>query len=334
MRESYSGFSFYTAYIFYERLYLKMDTENSDGHTEQHEEAVVHPGHYNQYQGFEVIDVCEQLRAPDGSGNFNRGNAFKYLARAGWKNPSKQVEDLEKAVFYLQREIGRVKSIDEQTSSKFKEALEVLKSSTRTNIPSMFDEVEERHEKIFATLTSDVNVRWKRVVYGAEYGFYAPYMSFGRWTDKLLSQIDTMFKLHPGESIVLLRSDACFKPATQNLPRPKCPYCNQTMERFLGDTTVLVCEKHAVAAVLVRQRREDTSKAIIDRPVTEISPGAWDLVPTPPPCRNCGWGMPTCAAHTLTHYCPKGCGRFVLHTHRNNGEDVFAWRFKLNGNQS
>lgn len=65
--------------------------------------------HYNQYQGFEVIDVCEELRAPDGSGGFNRGNAFKYLARAGWKSPEKHVEDLEKAKNYIQREIDRVK---------------------------------------------------------------------------------------------------------------------------------------------------------------------------------------------------------------------------------
>jgi hypothetical protein len=71
-------------------------------------DQVSHPRHYNQYTGFEVIDVCEQLRAPDGTGNFNRGNAFKYLARAGWKKPEKHVEDLEKAVFYIQREIDRI----------------------------------------------------------------------------------------------------------------------------------------------------------------------------------------------------------------------------------
>jgi uncharacterized protein DUF3310 len=73
------------------------------------EDVVNHPSHYTQYHGFEVIDVCEQLRAPDESGNFNRGNAFKYLARAGWKNPDKHVEDLEKAEFYIRREIERIK---------------------------------------------------------------------------------------------------------------------------------------------------------------------------------------------------------------------------------
>lgn len=69
---------------------------------------VAHPPHYNQYKDFEVIDVCEQLVGPDGKSGFNLGNAFKYLARAGWKNPDKHIEDLQKAKFYIEREIQRV----------------------------------------------------------------------------------------------------------------------------------------------------------------------------------------------------------------------------------
>ena len=42
--------------------------------------------------------------------NFCRGNAIKYIVRAGLKDPSKEVEDLEKAVFYLNREIENLKS--------------------------------------------------------------------------------------------------------------------------------------------------------------------------------------------------------------------------------
>lgn len=72
--------------------------------------------HYNQYSGFEVIDVCEQLRSPDGTGGFNRGNAFKYLARAGWKDPGnrkKEIEDLRKAMNYVEREIKRLEALVE-----------------------------------------------------------------------------------------------------------------------------------------------------------------------------------------------------------------------------
>lgn len=80
------------------------------------DDAVNHPNHYNQYDGFEVIDVCNQLRSSDGSGNFARGNAFKYLARAGWKDQgsvTKEIEDLKKAKFYILCEIARLERSQE-----------------------------------------------------------------------------------------------------------------------------------------------------------------------------------------------------------------------------
>jgi len=42
--------------------------------------------------------------------NFQRGNALKYTVRAGKKDPSKEIEDLQKAIWYLQKEIQFVKS--------------------------------------------------------------------------------------------------------------------------------------------------------------------------------------------------------------------------------
>lgn len=64
-------------------------------------DAVNHPSHYTSYKGIEIIDLTEQM-------NFNRGNAVKYIARAGLKNPNTEIEDLEKAVWYIQREIDRL----------------------------------------------------------------------------------------------------------------------------------------------------------------------------------------------------------------------------------
>ena len=63
------------------------------------------PAHYTQYRGFEVIDFTEQM-------NFNRGNAVKYIARAGAKDPDREVEDLRKARWYIDREIARVNGPD------------------------------------------------------------------------------------------------------------------------------------------------------------------------------------------------------------------------------
>lgn len=60
--------------------------------------TVNHPSHY-QSNGLEAIDVIEAYFYD----SFNLGNAFKYMARAGKKND--YVEDLQKAVWYLEREI-------------------------------------------------------------------------------------------------------------------------------------------------------------------------------------------------------------------------------------
>lgn len=68
--------------------------------------SVNHPSHYNMGR-IEVIDAIEAWGFGEG---FNRGNAIKYIARAGRKDPSKEIEDLEKAKFYIDAEINRLKS--------------------------------------------------------------------------------------------------------------------------------------------------------------------------------------------------------------------------------
>ena len=67
-------------------------------------EEVNHPDHYLQSTGFEVIDVIEAWDL-----NFCLGNAVKYIARAGIKNPEKKKQDLEKAVWYIERVIESLK---------------------------------------------------------------------------------------------------------------------------------------------------------------------------------------------------------------------------------
>lgn len=64
-------------------------------------DMVNHPPHYTFYQGLEIIDLTEQM-------NFCKGNAVKYICRAGLKNPDTEIEDLEKAIWYLKREIERI----------------------------------------------------------------------------------------------------------------------------------------------------------------------------------------------------------------------------------
>ena len=68
------------------------------------DDPVNHPSHYTS-GSIEVIDFIEDQKFP-----YHLGNAVKYICRAGKKDPDKTVEDLEKAVWYLNRYIGLLSS--------------------------------------------------------------------------------------------------------------------------------------------------------------------------------------------------------------------------------
>lgn len=64
--------------------------------------TVVHPDHYGGDVPTEPIKVIRAWGL-----NFALGNAVKYLSRAGRKDPAKKLEDLSKAIFYVEDEIQR-----------------------------------------------------------------------------------------------------------------------------------------------------------------------------------------------------------------------------------
>lgn len=71
-------------------------------------EAVDHPKHYNSLGdgSIECIDVVEHM-------SFNLGNATKYIWRSGLKSPD-AITDLSRAIWYINREIERLKSMGGQ----------------------------------------------------------------------------------------------------------------------------------------------------------------------------------------------------------------------------
>jgi hypothetical protein len=70
------------------------------------------PPHYNTGK-IEVISYIE-----DKGLGFHLGNAVKYISRAGHKDPSKYIEDLKKAVWYVEREINRAQVRETELSIK------------------------------------------------------------------------------------------------------------------------------------------------------------------------------------------------------------------------
>jgi hypothetical protein len=64
-------------------------------------EQVNHPQHYggedNPYEAIKVIEAWDL--------DFHLGNTVKYISRAGKKGPDKELQDLNKALWYLKRKI-------------------------------------------------------------------------------------------------------------------------------------------------------------------------------------------------------------------------------------
>ena len=62
-------------------------------------DAVNHPSHYTE-GNIEVIEYIEDKKL-----GYCLGNAVKYISRAGKKDPAKEIEDLQKADWYIKRRI-------------------------------------------------------------------------------------------------------------------------------------------------------------------------------------------------------------------------------------
>lgn len=82
---------------------------------QEKEDKVNSPSHYSYLKklaGVEVIDITRHL-------DFDLGNAVKYILRAGHKteegydNKAKTIEDLKKAIFYIN---DKIKTLEDETN--------------------------------------------------------------------------------------------------------------------------------------------------------------------------------------------------------------------------
>jgi len=65
-------------------------------------DPVNHPSHYTDGK-IEVIDFIEDKKF-----GYCLGNAIKYISRAGKKNKETEIEDLQKAIWYINRRISEL----------------------------------------------------------------------------------------------------------------------------------------------------------------------------------------------------------------------------------
>lgn len=105
-----------------------MSEENPQNNLSVVKETINHPDHYggknNIYEAIKVIEAWEL--------GFCLGNTIKYISRAGKKDKFKELEDLKKAKWYLEREISNLEMNEKKPS----------KSLTSPNglLPNVFPE--------------------------------------------------------------------------------------------------------------------------------------------------------------------------------------------------
>lgn len=86
-------------------------------------DSVNYPPHYRAHaSGVECIEITEHM-------NFCLGNAVKYIWRAGLKKDA--IEDLNKAVWYVSREIKRIEKAEKERSREL-----IRYQYTESNKPS------------------------------------------------------------------------------------------------------------------------------------------------------------------------------------------------------
>jgi hypothetical protein len=73
---------------------------------ENNKEMVNHPEHYGGSENvYEAIKVIENWNL-----DFHLGNTVKYISRAGKKDTDKELQDLKKAQWYLERRIQNLEN--------------------------------------------------------------------------------------------------------------------------------------------------------------------------------------------------------------------------------
>lgn len=88
-------------------IILFQDSKEFDNTKEPEKEWINHPAHYGGKDNpYEFIKVAEDWGWTKCAYLFSAG---RYMRRAGEKHPEKEIEDLEKSVWYLKRKIKKLK---------------------------------------------------------------------------------------------------------------------------------------------------------------------------------------------------------------------------------
>lgn len=111
------------------------------------------PSHYTEGRQFETIEVIEDWKL-----SYRLGNCVKYISRAGRKGDRKQ--DLEKAAWYLQREIEAIDKPSQYAPPADVQYEDVLRPDGRVRIYELAHELGLSNREVLEACDSlEINVK-------------------------------------------------------------------------------------------------------------------------------------------------------------------------------
>lgn len=138
-----------------------IDKKHAEGSNPKAEDKVNHPSHYTWLKnlcGIEVIDIARHM-------GFNLGNVIKYVLRAGHKSEKgysdfdKEIEDLQKAKWYLEDEI-KLRS-GEDTSDKAQ--IHALKEEIALNEQTIAELTDMTHRLKNKPIVGEIKLSKKEI---------------------------------------------------------------------------------------------------------------------------------------------------------------------------
>ena len=124
-------------------------------------DAVNSPSHYCSHpSGIEAIQITEEM-------NFCVGNAIKYLWRAGLKTEEgldakmKQIQDMQKAIWYIEREIKRITKNEQRISER------ILESASTQSV----NEIHRTHKSCDSVVAALTCSQCNCITYELYWGF-------------------------------------------------------------------------------------------------------------------------------------------------------------------
>ena len=241
------------------------------------------PSHYTRDGGIECIDALESALTAEQASGFRRGNAMKYVWRAGRKGSA--LEDLRKAEWYLKREISTLEA-----------------ANARAVLGAVTVPIRVKGLRKFTNAIQRVSDQLKRdmAAVGKAAAALRPRTMHGKLSDEHVKALKAALKESNARPIVMHDPPAADVPTVAPFERCQNPDCGAQLtakpNHIVGCIEAITIPEDAAAEPIERDDLESVITEAVNEPQppveqpivrrkTKPTPRAgttFETVPTPP----------------------------------------------------